>query len=574
MRWVFVATMPLTKLCMERDPTPSIGGGGEVVDVTPLLTDNDGDGLTELGGDCDDHAADVHPGAEEETGDGTDNDCDDATTATEFSLDLSSAPRRYVGTPQSDPNATGETAGTSIAVSADITGDDLGDLLVGAPYRPEGGGIYLMSGTQIKGGRSGKLNVLSLAVYTGEASSEAGTSLSTGRDVNGDGFHDFVVGAPGFAAGGQSSAGAAYLVLGPTEHPGLLAPKPGTAEDRPLSDASADGLVVIGTKSGLKVGASVAMGDLDGDAFADLAIGAPDYAGDTPYGAVGLMRGSDSLISGELPFSAEGAEDGLALIVGETTSDRAGSSVAFLPALDAGTSDWLLIGAREATYDTQKQSGAAYLVSNTESSSLAVGDPGVLRLNGARAREYAGTTVADGGDLDGDGLSDALIGTLTVCVHSSTCTGRMYMVSGGTIADFAAVNFGTELSLADADTIFEWTSGHALEIGTPAKLGDLTEDGLDDLAVGVPDDATGGVGAGAVFIAAGSATLPAVYQLDNALVKIIGEDPYDRSGSAVVGGEDLDGDGRPELVVGAPGYGNRAGAVYVLSADEILAPIP
>ena len=119
----------------------------------------------------------------------------------------------------------------------------------------------------------------------GEAVGDAaGWAVAPAGDVNGDGRPDLLVGAPGADPQGRKDAGTVYVVFGPAG--GLP-----TA----LGSLAARGFRIDGGAAGHRVGTSVsAAGDVDGDGFGDVLVGAPQWAwgdGDDGPGAAFLVRG-------------------------------------------------------------------------------------------------------------------------------------------------------------------------------------------------------------------------------------------------------------------------------------------
>jgi len=145
--------------------------------------------------------------------------------------------------------------GESLCTAGDVDGDGYHDLLVGAHGADDRGAAYLVRGPMFGSNSLGAAE----AKLSGEATYDgAGMSVAGGCDVDGDGYVDFWVGAPYQGSGGPN-AGAAYLVYGPVS---------GT-----LNLAHAD-LKVTGEDAGDVFARSVSMADLNGDGYCDLISGA------------------------------------------------------------------------------------------------------------------------------------------------------------------------------------------------------------------------------------------------------------------------------------------------------------
>ncbi len=114
-------------------------------------------------------------------------------------------------------------AGWSVSGAGDVNGDGFADIIVGAKWATAGGtrrgAAYVVFGGPNLGGNAFALNALGTGGFTlngFEDSAFAGLSVSGAGDVNGDGFADDIVGAPGATAGGAagSNRGAAYVIFG------------------------------------------------------------------------------------------------------------------------------------------------------------------------------------------------------------------------------------------------------------------------------------------------------------------------------------------------------------------------
>ena len=104
-----------------------------------------------------------------------------------------------------------------------------------------------------------------------DAGDDSGFSVSSAGDVNGDGFADLIVGAPGAeSAGGAYGEGESYVVFGKASWAGT------PSLDLATLDGT-NGFRLIGIDAGDRSGCSVSSaGDVNGDGFADLIVGAPD----------------------------------------------------------------------------------------------------------------------------------------------------------------------------------------------------------------------------------------------------------------------------------------------------------
>jgi hypothetical protein len=142
--------------------------------------------------------------------------------------------------------------GASVAPAGDMNGDGFADMIVGAPGN-DAAGTDAGSAYVFLGGQAS--DAIADIVLTGEAGDHFGLSVASARDMNGDGYSDVVIGAPISSAAGTLS-GRAYVYLG-----------------GPTPDANAD-LVLTGFGDYYWFGNAVASaGDVNGDGFADLIVG-------------------------------------------------------------------------------------------------------------------------------------------------------------------------------------------------------------------------------------------------------------------------------------------------------------
>ncbi len=527
------------ELCDDLDNDCDLGID-EGVPTTTWYGDGDGDGYgvgdstledcqvpsgyASTDDDCDDGDPSVHPGAAEVCEDGLDNDCDGTPGTCLLSGEYSLADADYV----LSGDAQGDYAGRPAAAAGDLNADGFGDLVVGAYLESSSGdssgAAYLIAGP-LTG--SGYLSDLSVSMVQGDAEYDyAGVSVAGAGDIDGDGLDDVLVGAYGEDSG-ASSAGAAYLLLGPATVSGSLG-------DVAVATFTGDGSFDYAGRT------VAAAGDVDGDGVADLLIAAEsEDTGGSSAGAVYLVLG---------PASSGGSLGTLAsaMLTGEEAYAAAGESIAGAVDLDGDGADDLVIGA--AGDDGYK--GAAYVVYGPASSG-SLGDVADAKLTGSDSYEYAGDAVAGVGDVDGDGNDDLLVGAWGDDTAGSYA-GAAYLVlgpvTGGVLADVAEAILTGESPSDDA--------GESV-----AGAGDVDGDGFADFLVGADYEDTGGSNAGAAYLVLGPVSGTA--SLSSVDAKLTGEGDDDRAGNTLASAGDLDGDGYPELMIGAYGVENNRGATYV-----------
>jgi hypothetical protein len=318
-------------------------------------------------------------------------------------LGLNSADAIYSGAASSDQ------AGGAVAGVGDVDGDGLDDMLIASPRSDltdrDAGAVHLVLGRASPTDLSFSA---ADAVFLGEASWDcAGSALAGAGDVDGDGLDDMLVGALSNDSV-ATNAGAAYLVLGST-----------SLADLTLSAADA---YFQGEAYWDYAGVAVAgAGDVDGDGYHDMLVGASgNDSAASDAGAAYLVLGGRSPV--DLSLSAAAA-----CFTGRDTSDRAGSAVAGAGDVDGDGLDDILVGAPYASASLAED-GEVYLVLGSSSladSSLPDAD---WSNHGESSADHAASSVAGAGDIDGDGLSDFLVGA---CENSSAgaSMGRAYLVT-------------------------------------------------------------------------------------------------------------------------------------------------
>jgi hypothetical protein len=298
-----------------------------------------------------------------------------------------------------------------------------------------------------------------------------------------------------------------------------------------------------------------AAGDIDGDGLDDILVGAPDFQWQAGMGRSYLFLGNALSAGGSFGIGAAHAS-----FIGQW-SDLSGLPVYGPGDVDGDGLDDLFIGA-VSNDEGGTSAGKSYLFFGSTAS--LGGDffakDADLGFVGEAAWDHSGRSLS-GGDFDGDGLADLLIGAPDNA-EGGPSAGKTYLFFG------ANLPAGGDQNLSAADVVFVGAAGEGSGLSV-SGAGDVDRDGLDDLLIGAPDNAEGGPSAGKTYLFLGSSlSAGSSFDLTAADASFHGLGVDELSGSAVSSAGDVDGDRRPDLLVGAPGTSSApigfSGATYVL----------
>ena len=198
--------------------------------------------------------------------------------------------------------------------------------------------------------------------------------------------------------------------------------------------------------------------------------------------------------------------------------------------------------------------GAVYVVLGPTKGEVALADADA-KFTGERSGDYAGWALSSGGDVDGDGLSDIVVGAPNESTGASGA-GAVYLLSG---------RMGGTMSLSYATAkLTGITASDSAGISVSSE-GDVNADGYADMVVGAPDEDTAGSEAGAVYLVLGPAV--GTMSLGSADAVFTGEAASDNAGYHVSSRGDTNADTHADILIGAymeSTTGTYSGAAYLL----------
>ena len=399
--------------------------------------------------------------------------------------------------------------GYAVAAAGDVNGDGYGDVIVGAPN-------YDMGGTDegcayVFHGNATGLDMIPRRIANGAgAGANAGFSVATAGDVNGDGFSDVVVGAPGWA----SKWGRAIVFRGSSM--GVI-PSPWWTE--------------IGNTN-WQLGYTVApAGDVNGDGFSDIVVGAPGYTYDHFHeGAVFVYDGSAT----GLPYPPAPSWIAMSHTPRDPGQETFGAAAGTAGDVNGDGYSDIVVG--------DSYSSKVYVWHGSATGLGPTGEPDNADWS-ARPKTSAGAAVGTAGDVNGDGFTDVIVGaprgTVTFAEEGQV------MVFAGSTTGLGAAALWTRVG-GQANAHYGWSVGTA---------GDVNGDNYADIVVGAPNYTWTYAEGGKAEVFHGSASGPSA----SPDWSVAGAAEADHYGWAVATAGDVNGDGFSDVLAGAPDHSEGLG---------------
>ena len=399
----------------------------------------------------------------------------------------------------------GDWSGVSVSGAGDVNGDGLDDIIVGAfladPNGSGSGASYVVFGKT-----SGAIVELSTIddtnnndgfVLNGVSRNDnSGFSVSGAGDVNGDGLDDLIIGA--FQADGADgdNSGASYVVFGKSD--GSIVELSAIADTNNHA-----GFVLNGVSESDVSGRSVSgAGDINGDGLDDIIIGAFQADGtdgdDSGASYVVFGKADGSIV--ELSAIADTNNDAGFVLNGAGAGDRSGHSVTRAGDVNGDGLDDIIVGAYNADPNGEN-SGASYVLFGKSDGSVvelsSIADDAGFVIKGVDAGDQSGRSVSGGGDVNGDGLDDLIIGVYKADPNGDR-SGSSYLVFGksdGNDVELSLVELGIDAGFVINGAIDRDSSGRSV-----SAAGDVNGDGFDDLLVGADQADPNGSQSGASYV--------------------------------------------------------------------------
>jgi hypothetical protein len=302
-----------------------------------------------------------------------------------------------------------------------------------------------------------------------------------------------------------------------------------------------DAITITATVGGSFLGEGLVAGDIDLDGYDDLVVLAPDEV------SFSLTVSGIATYAFLGPVTADVATaDADVTWLASDTSRQDGSTAALLPDFDGDAGPDLAIGLTEGGTGSP---GAVSVVASTSSGKRDLGRDAIYVYEGYDSNDSFGHAIAAIGDQNADGIEDMAIGAY----YGVSDHGEAYVVLGGDVPGTYQVELVASAIVA-GPTTYDY-------LGRTLAGADYDQDGVTDLFVGA-DEAAGSAGAQSGVIAAFLGPVSGALAIADAEVRWESGDREDDLGSEhglAVG--DVDADKLPDVLIGSPQAGE--GRVYL-----------